>query len=153
MAMQVGGESGDDALNSTINTTPLVDVMLVMLIIFLITVPVVIQTIPVRLPQANNIPTVTKPENVVVSVDQTGTLFINLQKIPDDKTFLERMVEVAKIGSESTDPTARVEVHIRADKDAPFKYVGKTVWMIQRAGVGKVGFISEPQAGVVERFS
>src|SRR6201987_5348655 len=94
MAMS-GGHDDNDELNSTINTTPLVDVMLVLLIIFLITIPVVTHTIPVELPKDWNIPTQTKPDNVNISVDREGNIFWNEKAIPDMATLLDRMKEVA----------------------------------------------------------
>ena len=82
MAMTVG-QADDDDLNSQINTTPLVDVMLVLLIIFLITIPVVIHNIPVELPKERNVPTQTKPENVMIAIDRDGNVFWNNQFIED----------------------------------------------------------------------
>jgi biopolymer transport protein ExbD len=143
MAMQVGPASGDeDELNASINTTPLVDVMLVLLIIFLITIPVVTHTIPVALPKERNIPTQTKPENIVISVDHDGEVFWNQKLISDPQTLLNRLkAEAVKV--------PQPEVHIRGDKDARYQYIGKVVTACQRAGIVKVGFITEPPVGVV----
>lgn len=138
MAMQVGAEDeGDEALNSTINTTPLVDIMLVLLIIFLITIPVVTQTVPVKLPQERNQPTQTKPENIVIAVDKEGQIFWSTQLIPDLPTLLDRLkVEAVKV--------PQPEVHIRGDQEARYQAIGQVVFTAQRAGIVKVGFITEP---------
>ena len=153
MSMSVGGESGDDAPMSDINTTPLVDVMLVLLIIFLITVPVVIQTVPLKLPTVRNEPTVTKPENVNLSVkaDPAGNcaVFWGTQKVTS-KELLDRSVqklkdEIAKLGGPANvTPDNLPEAHIRGDINVPYKCVGGVVTTLQNAGFLKVGFISEP---------
>jgi biopolymer transport protein ExbD len=129
--------TGDDSLNSTINTTPLVDVMLVVLIIFLITVPVVIKTVPVDLPKATNVPTQTKPENIVVAVDAEGQMYWNDAMLPSSQVLLDKLKTVAVL-----DP--QPEVHIRGDLDSRYEYVGRVVLATQRAGIRKVGFITEP---------
>ena len=130
--------SGDeDGLNSTINTTPLVDVMLVILIIFLITVPVVIKTVPVDLPKASNVPTQTKPENIVIAVDTNGQLFWNDARVANNDVLVDRLKSVAVL-----DP--QPEVHIRGDLNSRYEYVGRVVYATQRAGIRKVGFITEP---------
>jgi biopolymer transport protein ExbD len=136
MAMNVGG-SGEGELNSQINTTPLVDVMLVMLIIFLITVPVVVHTVPVDLPKATNVPTQTKPENISIAVDQEGYVYWNTGRLRDNNQLLEKLKEVAVLKPQP-------EVHIRADRRARYEYVGKVVYACQRASIHKVGFITEP---------
>jgi biopolymer transport protein ExbD len=139
MAMQVGSPDGDeeDHVVSAINTTPLVDVMLVLLIIFLITIPVVTHTVPVKLPKEINVPTQTKPENVVIAVDKDGNIFWNSRLVPDTVALLAKMKLAA-----SKDP--QPEVHIRGDQDARYEFVGKVVLACQRAGIAKVGFITEP---------
>ena len=138
MAMNVGSSDGDeDELNSTINTTPLVDVMLVLLIIFLITIPVVTKTVQVELPKETNVPTQTKPENINISVDKDGNIYWNDKAIPDSAALLERMKEVAV-----KDP--QPEVHIRGDANTRYESVGRVVFICQRAGIVKVGFITEP---------
>jgi len=160
MSMQVGGDGGDDAPMSDINTTPLVDVMLVMLIIFLITIPVVIQNVKVKLPSVRFEPTTTKPENVSLTVktDETGTcqVFWNLTKLnfndlvkrAQDKLVLEEK----KNGGVLTLETLP-EAHIRADVETPYRCVGGAIYAMQYAGFLKIGFISEPPAGEgVERF-
>lgn len=138
MAMQVGGDDeGEDAVVSAINTTPLVDVMLVLLIIFLITIPVVTNTVPVNLPEERNIPTETKPENVVIAVDRDGNVFWNERMVPDNKALLELLKGVAV-------KVPQPEVHIRGDQEVRYQAVGKVVVTCQRAGIQKIGFITEP---------
>jgi biopolymer transport protein ExbD len=138
MAMQVGTEGGEeDEVVSAINTTPLVDVMLVLLIIFLITIPVVTQTIPVKLPDEANQPTQTKPENIVIAVDQEGNVYWNTAPVADLPTLLDKLkVEAVKV--------PQPEVHIRGDRDVRYQSVGEVVVTCQRAGIAKIGFITEP---------
>ena len=140
MAMSVGNEGGEEDVNSTINTTPLVDIMLVLLIIFLITVPVVTHSVPVALPHEVNQPTVTKPENINIAVDRDGNLYWNQAKIESNAALLDRLKQRA---SDNPQP----EVHIRADKDARYEFVGRVVVDCQRAGIAKVAFITEPDRG------
>jgi biopolymer transport protein ExbD len=139
MAMNVGPASSDDEdeVVSSINTTPLVDVMLVLLIIFLITIPVVTHTVPVILPKQVNVPTQTKPENIVISVDKDGDIYWGQQVLPDTAALFEKLKVVAV-----KDP--QPEVHIRGDQNARYEYVGKVVFTCQRAGILKIGFITEP---------
>lgn len=128
---------GDDEVTSAINTTPLVDVMLVLLIIFLITVPVVTQTAPVRLPREVNQATQTKPENINLSVDRDGKLFWNDHGLADHAQLLERLKTIAV-------QEPQPEVHIRGDQDVRYEFVGRVVVAVQRAGIARVAFISEP---------
>jgi biopolymer transport protein ExbD len=145
MAMSVGSpDDGEDQMNSTINTTPLVDVMLVLLIIFLITIPVVTQSVPLELPKERNVPTQTKPENIVIAVDRDGDVYWNMERLPDSETLVTRLKEQAV-----KDP--QPEVHIRGDLEVRYESVGRVVVACQRAGILKVGFISEPPAGGVTR--
>jgi biopolymer transport protein ExbD len=139
MSMTVGpAEGGDeDEVVSAINTTPLVDVMLVLLIIFLITIPVVTQSIPVQLPKETNVVTQTKPENVLISVSRDGDLFWNTEYLGDIEVLVERLKKVSVLSPQP-------EVHIRGDMDARYESVGKVVVACQRAGIAKVGFITEP---------
>lgn len=130
-------ESTDDELVASINTTPLVDVMLVLLIIFLITIPVVIQSVPVALPKERNQPNQTKPENIIIAVNKDGDVFWNNQLIADEGKFLDRLKEIAV-------RKAQPEIHIRGDRDARYEFVGRVVYACQRAGIQKVGFITEP---------
>ena len=142
MSMQVGAAEGDpdEQLNNTINTTPLVDVMLVLLIIFLITIPVAIETVKLDLPQERNLPTVTKPENIVIAVNREGETYWGRERIPDTETLVRRLkIESVK--------EPQPEVHIRGDNEVRYEAVGRIVVACQRAGIFKVGFITEPPAG------
>jgi biopolymer transport protein ExbD len=130
----------DDALTASINTTPLVDIMLVLLIIFLITIPVVTHTVPVALPREVNQPTVTKPENIVISIDRDGTVYWNETKVGDRAALLAKLKERAVVAPQP-------EVHIRADKDVDYEAVGRVVVDCRRAGIAKVAFIIEPDRG------
>jgi biopolymer transport protein ExbD len=154
MAMSVGqGDEGEDTPMSDINTTPLVDVMLVLLIIFLITVPVVIQTVPVKLPSVVNQVTQTKPENISLSVKGDGAggceVYWNLTKVTNDQ-LLEKAVkkledEIKKVGGvQNINEDNMPEAHIRGDVDTPYKCIGGAVFTMQRAGFARVGFISQP---------
>jgi biopolymer transport protein ExbD len=140
MSMSVGsiaGEDEDTPLNSTINTTPLVDVMLVLLIIFLITIPVVLKQVPVQLPNAVNIPTQTKPENITIAVDRAGNIFWNNGPVPTEAALID---DVKRVAVRKPQP----EIHIRADREARYSAVGRVLYAVQRGGVVKVGFILEP---------
>lgn len=137
MGMSVSSGADTSGLNSTINTTPLVDIMLVVLIIFLITVPVVVHTVPVELPKASNVPTQTKPENIVIAVDQDGNLYWNSARLADQNVLLLKLKEVAVL-------TPQPEIHIRADFRARYENVGSVVLAAQRASIRKIGFITEP---------
>jgi biopolymer transport protein ExbD len=145
MAMNLASPDGDeDEMNATINTTPLVDVMLVLLIIFLITIPVVTQSIQLDLPKERNLPTQTKPENIVISVNREGELFWGMEPLADVETLVERL---KKVSVKEPQP----EVHIRGDGEVRYESVGRVVVAAQRAGIHKVGFITEPPAGAVTR--
>lgn len=153
MGMSVGGDNEEGALMSEINTTPLVDVMLVLLIIFLITVPVVIQTVPVEIPKVNNIPTATKPENVPLSVDTNCDIFWGLQKMGSTDELREKgvtylLAEVEKQKAAGT-KIELPEVHIRGDANAEYRCIGGAIFAMQRAGYQKIGFISNPLPGTV----
>ena len=139
MSMTVGDLDAEDDLVSSINTTPLVDVMLVLLIIFLITIPVVIQSVPVELPKERNLPTQTKPENIVIAVSRDGDVFWNNQLMADEDKLLARLKEVAV-------KLPQPEIHIRGHKDGRYEAVGRVVFACQRAGILKIGFITEPPA-------
>ena len=137
MSMNIQLDGEESALNSTINTTPLVDVMLVLLIIFLITIPVINKQVPIKLPDAANIPTQTKPENITIAVDKDGNVFWNNAPVPNSTDLLARLkVEAVKV--------PQPEIHIRADQQTLYQYVGRVMYAIQREGVQKVGFITEP---------
>ena len=138
--MNVGSSGeGEDAVISAINTTPLVDVMLVMLIIFLITIPVVTTSIPVTLPKERVEIRETKPENVIISVDTAGGIFWYDQKIANTEALVDKLKKVSKI-----DP--QPEVQIRGDMTSRYEGVGKILYACQRAGIVKVAFITEPPA-------
>jgi biopolymer transport protein ExbD len=126
---------------ANINTTPLVDVMLVLLIIFLITIPVINKTVKVDLPKAVNIPTQTKPENITVAVDKNGNIYWNDKSMPTRDDLLA-YVKAAAV--EHPQP----EVHIRADRDSRYEAVGRVLYALQRGGIVKVGFLTEPDHGV-----
>jgi biopolymer transport protein ExbD len=157
MAINVGSAGGDEAPMSDINTTPLVDVMLVLLIIFLIAVPVVIQTIKVELPKVPFEPTTTKPENVSLTVMNTGgtcDVYWNLTRV-DSKDLLDRAVnklkkDIEKVGGvENMDPEDLPEVHIRGDINTPWRCIAGAIFTMQLAGFPKVGFISQPDPGSI----
>jgi biopolymer transport protein ExbD len=138
MAMSVGpADNGEDETISTINTTPLVDVMLVLLIIFLITIPVVTTSIPVELPKERNEIRETKPENIVISVDRQDRIYWNDLQIASTAALIERLKKVAVL-------TPQPEVQIRGDGRAEYTGVGRVVYACQRAGIQKIGFIIEP---------
>ena len=137
MAMNVGSDSGEDEVVSAINTTPLVDVMLVLLIIFLITIPVVTQTVPVRLPLETNIARQTKPENIEISVNKDGDVFWNTQVVPDSEALFQKLKTVAVMNPQP-------EVHIRGDQNARYESVGRVVFACQRAAIAKISFVTEP---------
>ena len=141
MGMAVGSpdDDGEEQMNATINTTPLVDVMLVMLIIFLITTPVITQSVKLELPKERNVPTQTKPENILLAVTKDGDLYWATKRYSDMEAL------VADLKKEAVkDP--QPEVHIRGDMDARYESVGRLVVACQRAGIAKVGFITEPPA-------
>ena len=138
MGMSVGPSSGEeDQVVSAINTTPLVDVMLVLLIIFLITIPVVTTSIPVTLPKERNEIRETKPENIILSVDIRGNIYWNDLRMQSVAALTERLKKIAVL-----DP--QPEVQIRGDGGADYSGVGKIIYAVQRAGIAKVGFIMEP---------
>jgi biopolymer transport protein ExbD len=141
MAMSVGAPDEEQSVMAAINTTPLVDVMLVLLIIFLITIPVINKTVPVQLPKAVNIPTQTKPENITVAVDKDGVIYWNDKKEPNRDALIGLIKEAAL-------RKPQPEIHIRADKEAKYESVGRVLYAIQRGGVVKVGFLTEPDHGI-----
>jgi biopolymer transport protein ExbD len=131
------GMEDDDKPMSEINTTPLVDVMLVLLILFLITIPVITQSVKVDLPKAANIPTQTKPENINIAVDAEGRVFWNTALVPNQEALLERIKQVAVM-----DP--QPEIHLRGDRGTAYEHIGRVMVACQRGGIMKVGFITEP---------
>lgn len=157
MAISTGSGGGDDKPMSDINTTPLVDVMLVLLIVFLIAIPVVIQTVEVELPNVAFEPTTTKPENVSLSVLATGgtcEVYWNVTKV-NSEDLLNRAVNKLKAdiekagGVENMNPEDLPEVHIRGDINTPWRCVAGTIFTMQMAGYPKVGFISQPDPGSI----
>jgi biopolymer transport protein ExbD len=122
---------------SEINTTPLVDVMLVLLIVFMITIPVITHTVPLELPHVRNEATQTKPENINISINKDGQIFWNMTLMPDTNALLERLKSAAV-------QKPQPEVHVRADQMTRYEFVGKVILTAQRAGIQKVGFITEP---------
>jgi biopolymer transport protein ExbD len=137
MAMNIGSDK-DDEIMSEINTTPLVDVMLVLLIIFLITIPVVTTSIKVDLPKEKNLVRETTPETVIISVDVKGKIFLYDTPIQNSEDLLQRMKKFALMKPQP-------EVQIRGDGKSDFESVGRVMYAVQRAGITKVGFITEPQ--------
>ena len=141
MSMNVGPSDAEDEINSTINTTPLVDIMLVLLIIFLVTIPVIIKSVQIELPVASNIVTVTKPENIIIAVDTPGNFYWNDEPVATTTELLEKLkVEAVKV--------PQPEVHIRADLNARFENVGRVLISLQRSAILKVGFITNPEPRV-----
>jgi len=141
MGMAVGPAESEDEAISAINTTPLVDVMLVLLIIFLITIPVVTQSIAMQLPQERNVPRQTAPENIEISVNKDGDVYWGMQRVRDNDDLLKRLKEVAI-------RQPQPEVHIRGDLGGRYEFVGRVVFACQRAGIQKVGFVTEPPSGI-----
>ena len=137
MAMNLQGSDEEPGVMATINTTPLVDVMLVLLIIFLITIPVITKTVPVKLPNANNIPTQTKPQDITIAVDAAGNVYWNDKEIPNNDQLLT-MIEQQAVR------VPQPEIHIRGDLNASYKYIGHVLYDLQRGGMVKVAFITEP---------
>jgi biopolymer transport protein ExbD len=138
--MNVGSPDGDeDAVIAAINTTPLVDVMLVMLIIFLITIPVVTTSIPVSLPKERVEVRETKPENIIISVDTAGGIFWYDQKVSNVEALVDKLKKVSTVKPQP-------EVQIRGDMASRYEGVGKILYACQRAGIVKVAFITEPPA-------
>ena len=140
--MSVGQAEEEGSSIAEINTTPLVDIMLVLLIIFLITVPVIQDMKKVEIPKAVNIPTQTKPENITISVDSRGQIYWNAALMADKQVFFQRIVAEAR-------RVPQPEFHIRGDKNARYEAVGRVIFNLQRGGIVKVGFITEPDKGSI----
>ncbi len=140
MGMSVGSsDDEEDQAISAINTTPLVDVMLVLLIIFLVTIPVITQNVAVTLPTENNIARQTKPENIEISVTKDGDVYWGTVPVRDNEELVNRLKKIAVIQPQP-------EVHIRGDQGGRYEFVGRVVFAAQRAGILKIGFITEPAA-------
>ncbi len=140
MSMNLPSSDGDSEILSAINTTPLVDVMLVLLIIFLITIPVITKTVKMDLPKATNIATVTKPENITIAVDQSGNIYWKESRVSNQQVLADLINKAAL-----TQP--QPEIHVRGDRNVRYEYVGRVILMLQKGGIQKVGFISEPNRG------
>ena len=136
--MAFGTQDDTDEVMNEINMTPLVDVMLVLLIIFLITIPVVTTSIKVDLPKEKNLVRETKPETVIISVDVKGKIFLYDTPIKNSDDLLQRMKKFSVMKPQP-------EVQIRGDGKSDFESVGRVMYAVQRAGITKVGFITEPQ--------
>ena len=139
MGMQIGGGGGEDQVNSTINTTPLVDIMLVLLIIFIITSPVVLDLTKVSLPAEKNEDYHPDAKNVIITVSKDGDIYWGGIRTPvaSDDALMELM-------SKEAVKVPQPEVHIRGDQNARYESIGKTILTVQRAGIAKVGFVLEP---------
>ena len=136
MAMNIGSEA-DDEIIGTINTTPLVDVMLVLLIIFLITIPVVTTSIKISLPHEKNLLRETKPENIIISVNAKGHIYLYDTPMKSSADLVARMKTLAL-------KEPKPEVQIRGDAQSDFESVGRVMYAVQLAGITKVSFITEP---------
>lgn len=155
MAMSVGGDSKEEKPMSDINTTPLVDVMLVLLIVFLIAVPVVLQSIDLKLPDVKFDPTTTKPENVLLSIRQEPDgacgVYWGMTKVTAaellPKAVDKLKLEIEKQGGVNNPKLELPEAHIRGDINTPYKCIGGAIYTMQSAGFARVGFISEPPPG------
>ena len=139
MAMQFGPSDGDDELLTTINTTPLVDVMLVLLIIFLITIPVVTTSVKVDLPNEVQQPRETKPDNIILSINARGQAFLF-------DTPLRNQAEMVKQLQTLADKKPQPEVQIRGDAQTDYEAVGRVLFAAQSVGLTKVRFVTDPQA-------
>lgn len=141
MAFNIKTDEDEFGTLSQINTVPLVDVMLVLLILFLITIPVITKTVPIDLPKATNQPTKTTPENITIAVNENGRVYWNDALVPDNDALADRIRQVAVM-------TPQPEIHVRGDRDVRYEHVGRVIMMVQRGGIQKVGFISEPDRGM-----
>jgi biopolymer transport protein ExbD len=139
MGMNVGNDGGEESLNSTINTTPLVDVMLVMLIIFMITIPVVTHSVALTLPKETNVIRVTKPENIELAVSKDGEIYWNTANVPNIDALKDRLRSIASV-------VPQPEVHIRGDEGARYESVGRVIFAAQQVGILKLSFVTEPPA-------
>ena len=139
MAMALGPAEldGEDEVLSAINTTPLVDVMLVLLIIFLITIPVVVYTMPMQLPKEVTHPFQTRPENVALSITRDGDVFWNDRRVPDNAALLEKLKTIAVL-------VPQPEIKVYGDENVRYEFIGRVVLAFQRAGIAKMSFVVEP---------
>jgi len=142
MAVSVGPGDSDDDVSATINVTPLVDVMLVMLIIFLLTIPVVLTQIPVNVPVVNDKPTQTKPIDIRLAIDANGKIYWGVQPVQTTQELSNRIADAVKESIAEGRPLP--ELHIRADKDTMFQNVGKVIFIAQENAIQKMAFIVQP---------
>jgi len=144
MSMSVPGSDGEDEVMSTINTTPLVDVMLVMLIIFLITIPVIVPSVKVELPVPKNIPGQTKPEDIPLSIDSEGNIYLYNGIVKDRATLFQLLSDKTKAAfAEGKLPP---QIHLKADRRARYEQVARVLYTIQTAGIMEIAFLTEPKA-------
>jgi biopolymer transport protein ExbD len=143
MAMNVGGDSEGEAM-SDINVTPLVDVMLVLLIIFIITIRVIVHQVQLDLPKATNLVTQTKPENITIAVDKQGAIYWNTKLLSGQDELLQQLRSIVR-----NEP--QPEVHIRGDSNVRYQFVGQVLVATQKIGIRKVAFITEPDQIVPTR--
>jgi biopolymer transport protein ExbD len=142
MAIQIGSYDGDDALNSTINTTPLFDVMLVLLIIFLINIPVVTTSVKVQLPLEVNALQEAKPENIILSVNTQGQLFFYDALVKDSEDLKDKLRRARDAAKKADKPMP--EIHIRGDVQTVYEPIGRAILAIQEVGLTKVSFLTDP---------
>ena len=130
---------GEDDFNPEINTTPLVDVMLVLLIIFIIiTIPVMNHSVKIDLPRATNQPNETKPENVNLAIDAEGKVYWNAEAV-DLAQLNTRIADAAKMNPQP-------ELHLRAERTTQYEKVAQIMVAAQSGGLSKIGFVTDPQA-------
>jgi biopolymer transport protein ExbD len=144
MAMHLGPSEGanaeDGELLNTINTTPLVDVMLVLLIIFLITIPVVTTSVKVALPQEVQQPRETKPDNIILSVNAKGQAYLYDAPVRNQAELIKQLTNFAE-------KKPQPDVQIRGDAKTDFEAVGRVLYAAQVAGLTKIRFVTDPQQG------
>jgi biopolymer transport protein ExbD len=137
MSLKVGGGEDEGEVMADINVTPLVDVMLVLLIIFIITIRVIIQQVQLDLPKATNLPTQTKPENITIAIDKQGGIYWNTKPLANQDELLTHLRGIVR-----EDP--QPEVHIRGDANVRYQFVGQVLVATQKIGIRKVAFITTP---------
>lgn len=142
---EIESEPQEHSLNNTINTTPLVDIMLVLLIIFLITIPVIRNLVPLTLPNAVNIPTQTKPSDIVIAVDAKGQVYWNHDLVPDEQTLISKVAAAAVVK-----PQPKIE--IRGDRNVQYQSIGRVLYAVQRGGIVKVNFITQPDSSTLAKY-
>jgi biopolymer transport protein ExbD len=143
--IKIDSDEDERGLNSTINTTPLVDVMLVLLIIFLITIPVIRNMVPVTLPNAANLPSKTKPQDITVAVTRNGDVYWDHELVSSEQALI---ADVVKVAVENPQP----KILIRGDKDVQYGAIGRVLYAVQRGGIVRVSFVTEPTANSLEQY-